>query len=99
MRWRQSRESQNVQDYRGRSTGGGRGFKFGIGGIVVLIAGYFLGVDPRLIMGLMSGGDTTQAEPEIEAGAPTDEGGQFVAHILGDTEQTWTEIFAQAGGE
>jgi predicted metalloprotease len=99
MRWRQSKESQNVQDYRGRSTGGGRGFKFGLGGIVVLIAGYFLGVDPGLIMGLLGGGTSSAPEPEIETSTPMDEGGQFVAHVLGDTEQTWTEIFANAGGE
>ena len=38
-----------------------------------------------------------QSEAPVEAGAPTDEAGQFVAHVLGDTEETWTAIFAQAG--
>jgi predicted metalloprotease len=28
---------------------------------------------------------------------PTDEGGAFVAHVLGDTEDTWGAIFAEAG--
>lgn len=98
MRWRKSRESQNVQDYRGRSTGGGRGMKFGLGGIVVLVVAYFAGIDPRLIMGLMGeGGAVPQGEPAIQPGAPADEGGQFVAHVLGDTEETWSAIFAQAG--
>ena len=51
-------------------------------------------------MGLLSAGDgAPQAESPIEAGAPSDEAGQFVSHVLGDTEETWTEIFAQAGGE
>jgi predicted metalloprotease len=101
MRWRQSRESQNIQDYRGRSTGGGGGgiAKFGIGGIVALLAAWYFGIDPRVVMSLMSGGDSPQAEAPIEAGAPTDEGGQFVAHVLGDTEETWTSIFQQAGRE
>jgi len=102
MRWRNSKESQNVEDYRGRSTGGGGGggMKFGLGGIVLLIVAYFAGVDPRLIMGLLGGGTgQPQAEAPVEAGAPADESGQFVAHILGDTEETWTGIFKQAGRE
>ncbi|HTU65034.1 MAG TPA: neutral zinc metallopeptidase [Steroidobacteraceae bacterium] len=103
MRWRQSRESQNIQDYRGRSTGGGGfgggGMKFGIGGIVALLAAWYFGIDPRVVMGLMGGSGTPQAEEEIASGAPTDEGGQFVAHVLGDTEETWTAIFQQAGRE
>jgi len=100
MRWRNSKESQNVQDYRGRSTGGGGGMKFGLGGIVLLIVAYFAGVDPRLIMGLLGGGTgQPQAEAPVEAGAPADEAGQFVSHVLGDTEETWTGIFNQAGRE
>ena len=102
MRWRNSKESQNVQDYRGRSTGGGGGggMKFGLGGIVVLIVAYFAGVDPRLIMGLLGGGTgQPQAEAPVEAGSPADESGQFVSHVLGDTEETWTGIFNQAGRE
>lgn len=98
MRWRQSRQSRNVQDYRGRSTGG-RGLKFGLGGIIALIAAYFMGIDPALIMGLLGGDAPMQSEAPIEAGAPTDEGGAFVAHVLGDTEETWTAIFAGAGRE
>ena len=98
MRWRQSKESQNIQDYRGRSTGGGGGIaKFGIGGIVAMLAAWYFGIDPRLIMGLMGDGSAPQAEAPIESGAPQDESGQFVAHILGDTEETWTAIFQQAG--
>ena len=103
MRWRNSKESQNVQDYRGRSTGGGGGgggMKFGLGGIVVLIVAYFAGVDPRLIMGLLGGGTgQPQAEAPVASGSPDDEAGQFVSHVLGDTEETWTAIFNQAGRE
>jgi predicted metalloprotease len=102
MRWRDSKESQNIEDYRGRSTGGGGGggfAKLGIGGIVALLAGWYFGIDPRVIMGLMSGSGAPQTEQPVAPGAPTDEGGQFVAHVLGDTEETWTAVFAQAGRE
>ncbi len=97
MRWRQTRASRNVEDYRGRSTGG-RGMKFGLGGVVALVAAYFLGIDPQLIMGLIDGGGV-QGETPVESGTPTDEGGLFVAHVLGDTEDTWSAIFAQNGRE
>jgi uncharacterized protein len=99
MRWRQSRQSQNVEDYRGRSTGG-RGLKLGVGGgIIALVAAYFLGIDPRVIMGVMGEGGGAQSEAPIEAGTPSDEVGQFVASVLGDTEDTWNAIFAEAGRE
>ncbi len=96
MRWRDSRESQNVEDYRGQPTGGG-GFKLGIGGIVIAIIAYFIG-GPDLVMSLFnSAGSAPQAEAPVEAGKPNDESGQFVVHVLGDTEETWTAIFSQAG--
>ena len=99
MRWRQSRESQNVEDYRGRRTGGGGGgMKFGVLGLVAIVGGYFLGIDPRLIMGLLGeGGAAPRSETPVQAGAPSDESGQFVAHVLGDTEDTWTAIFSENG--
>jgi len=98
MRWRDSRESQNVQDYRGRPTGGGGGgLKLGVGGIILAVIAYFVG-GPDLVMSLFSGsGSAPQAEAPIAAGAPSDEAGQFVSHVLGDTEETWTSIFSQAG--
>ena len=47
---------------------------------------------------LGSGADRAdQRRHPWKPGAPSDEGGQFVAHMLGDTEETWTAIFQQAG--
>jgi predicted metalloprotease len=98
MRWRQSRESQNVQDYRGRATGrGGGGMKLGLGGIVVAIIAYFVG-GPELVMSLFSGGGApVQSEAPVEAGSPQDDAGNFVTRVLGDTEDTWGAIFQQSG--
>lgn len=99
MRWRQSRESQNVQDYRGRATGGGGGLRLGLGGIVLAVIAYFVG-GPQLVMSLFSGaGSAPTSEAPVAPGAPSDESGQFVSHVLGDTEETWTSIFSQAGRE
>jgi len=99
MRWRQSRESENVRDYRGQPTGrgGGGGLKLGLGGIVIAVIAYFVG-GPELVMSLLSGsGSAPQSEQQAPTGTASDEGGQFVKHVLGDTEDTWSKIFAQAG--
>jgi uncharacterized protein len=105
MRWREGRRSENVEDTRGRSDGGGGmggGFKLGIGSLVLMAAAYFLGIDPRLVMGVMqatqSAAPTQDAAP-AESSRPTDEGGDFLSVVLADTEDTWGEIFRQAGAE
>jgi predicted metalloprotease len=102
MRWRDTKESQNVEDYRGQNTGGGggggfRGIHFGLGTIVLAVIAYFVG-GPQLVMSLFSGaGAPTQQQTPVAPGSPADESGQFVSHVLGDTEVTWTKIFADAG--
>jgi predicted metalloprotease len=105
MRWRDGRRSDNVEDMRGRGGGGGMGgggggFKLGIGGLVLAAAAYFLGVDPRMIMGIMQatqGGDTALESGPVETSRPTDEGGDFLSVVLADTEDTWTALFSAAG--
>jgi len=100
MRWRDGRRSTNVEDVRGRSGSGmGRGAKLGGGTLVILIAAYFLGVDPQLVMGLVDDGGlggTTQVGPE-ETAPPADEAGQYAATVLAFTEDVWTPLFAEAG--
>ncbi|MEO6079458.1 MAG: neutral zinc metallopeptidase [Steroidobacteraceae bacterium] len=101
MRWREGRRSDNVEDMRGRGGGGmgGGGFKLGIGGLVIAAAAYFLGVDPQLIMGIMQGGGTTQDAGPVETSKPTDEAGDFMAVVLADTEDTWSELFRAGGAQ
>ena len=100
MRWDDFRRSDNVEDARGGGgfhVPGGRG-GLGIGTIVVLgLVGYALGIDPRLLIGgaeMLSGTQQQQQAPPTRKGAPTDRMGQFVAAVLGDTEDQWKEIFA-----
>ena len=98
MRWQGSRRSENVEDYRG-SRFGGAGLKLGVGGtLVALVAGYFLGIDPRLILGLTESLPTGPA-PTAQTGVPQDEAGQFISAVLGETEDTWSAIFQQNGRE
>jgi len=98
VRWGNLRESTNVEDVRGSTGGGGRGLKLGIGGtLLALVASYFLGIDPRVILGLVSAVPSQQAAPTATRGTPADEQGRFIAAVLGGTEDTWSAIF-QANG-
>jgi uncharacterized protein len=106
MRWDQFRRSDNIEDSRGAGGfpgGAGGAGGLGIGTIVVLgLIGWALGIDPRvLIQGAqdLSGGPQSQYETQrpVQSGTPNDRIGQFVAAVVGDTEDRWTEIFAQGG--
>jgi uncharacterized protein len=109
MRWEDFRRSDNIEDRRDEdgAGGGGGGMPVGAGGlgigtIVVLgLVGWALGIDPRLLIGgaeMLSGGSsqTHQAPrdaPTRHTGRPSDQSGDFVAAILGDTEDRWKDIF------
>lgn len=97
MRWRQGKRSQNIEDRRGSS---GRGRKAaGLGGgatILAFIAAMVLGVDPSQLTALLAGGQNSQQAP-VQSNAQEDEVKDFLAVVLGDTEQVWGQIFQQAG--
>jgi predicted metalloprotease len=97
MRWKTGRRSTNIEDRRG-SRAGGVAFKGGIGTIVIALAiGYFLGIDPRVLLQIQQG--IAPAAPDTPY-APTAEEQQladFVSVVLADTEDTWNAIFREAG--
>ena len=103
MRWQMSRRSRNVEDRRGMSPGGlGRGARVGgVGGIGVIalaLVAMFLGVDPSVILsGIPVGGEPEPAV--VRGGAPPgdDQDAQFVAAVLGQTEDAWGDIFTRSG--
>ncbi|GGH12105.1 membrane protein [Alsobacter metallidurans] len=114
MRWDDLRTSENVEDRRGDGGGfgggGGSGFglgggRLGIGAIVVLsLAGWALGIDPRILIGgaeMVTGGRApTQESRSAPTSQPTDDSGRFVAKILGETEDVWSQLMpAQANRE
>ncbi|WP_146909691.1 KPN_02809 family neutral zinc metallopeptidase [Arenimonas daejeonensis] len=104
MKWRSARRSSNVEDRRGMGPGGGGGMKLGLGGIaIVVVIGLLLGKNPMEMLGLLA--EVQQQAPagtDQPGGATTapvdDEASQFVASILGETEDVWGAIF-QASGE
>lgn len=100
MRWDDLRESSNVEDVRDSTGGGGRGLKFGVGGtLLALVASYFLGIDPRVILGLMSAVPSQSPAPVAAQGTPQDPQARFIAAVLGETEDTWSAIFQANGAQ
>jgi uncharacterized protein len=101
MDWEKGEESENLEDRRGmspRTVAVG-----GLGTIILLVVGYFLGVDPQKLNQLVGnvqvggGGNAQVAErpptPEEERSR------KFAATILGFTEKVWGEQFRLAGKE
>jgi uncharacterized protein len=107
MLWKKGRRSDNVEDARDDSGGGGGlriggGKGLGLVGIVVVVAfGLLTGQDPMHILGQLTGqlGQQTSqvAPPSRPASAANDPQVDFVRAILGDTEDTWGMIFQQGG--
>jgi uncharacterized protein len=105
--FRRSDNIEDRRDEDGSVGGGGGGMPVGAGGlgigtIVVLgLVGWALGIDPRLLIGGAEmlgggGGQTHQAPrdaPQRQTSKPSDKAGDFVAAILGDTEDRWKDIF------
>ena len=96
MRWRDSRQSDNVEDRRGMSIS--RGTKIGgVGGlglVAIVLIGWFFGIDPTV---LLQGVQETQT-PSVSVqqnSRPTanDDQRKFVAVVLAETEDVWHEAF------
>jgi len=108
MRWEDFRRSDNIEDARGGGYEGGGGFGLPIGGggigvgtvIVLGLIGWAFGIDPSV---LISGADIAsrsrtqygqQYRPNsTRSGTPSDQMGQFVAAVLGNTEDVWSQVF------
>ena len=99
MRWQSSRRSENVEDQRGR--GIPRGPAIGGGAaIIILIIGLLLGGDPALLLNTLGESGVDQSTTMTESGplSPADEASRdFVAAVLGETEDVWKDIFSQHG--
>ena len=114
MRWGNMRESDNVEDRESAGPAGGLGGGFKLGGVglvAVLAISWFLGLNPLDVLVSLQGGDSpsapTQSAPPSSTSGPAstsapgarDEIKEFIARILGDTEDTWSAIFKRMGRE
>ncbi len=98
MRWDDLRQSTNIEDVRASTGAGGPGLRLGVGGTLLALAGaYFFGIDPRLILGLMSAVPSQTAAPTAQYGTPQDPQGRFIAAVLGETEDAWGALFQAQG--
>jgi uncharacterized protein len=101
MRWDDFRRSENVEDVRGGGFGGmpmGAG-GLGIGGVILItLLGWVFGIDPSALLNVFNGQTPSSYEAPTTTGraTPEDRTGQFVAAVLGDTEDRWKELFQQS---
>ena len=100
MRWRDGRQSDNIEDRRGMSIP--RGAKIGgVGGLgllAIVVIGMFLGIDPTVL--LQGVPDIQTPSVSVQPGdrpALNDDQRQFVAVVLGETEDVWHEAFQKMG--
>jgi predicted metalloprotease len=113
MRFGDERESTNFEDVTGRSGGfGGGGFgggglgcllplvasRFGIGGVIVLVIGYFLLSSLGGLGSLGGGGSQVPAtQQSASAGQSTLDPNtkHFMLQVLASTEDVWTKLLGQ----
>jgi predicted metalloprotease len=106
MRFGDERESSNFEDVTGRSGGGGFGggslgcliplvaSRFGIGGVVVLVIGYFI----LTSLGALNGGGGIAPSSQQQVGAPAGQSrldpntSHFVRQVLASTEDVWSKL-------
>ena len=96
MRWTMGRRSDNVEDRRGSSVplvAGG-----GIGSIILVLVALYFGIDPSVVLQSEPPPAATQQAPAASSRGG-DEIRDFVAVVLGDTEDTWRALFRRMNRE
>jgi predicted metalloprotease len=98
MKLDESPRSDNVEDDRG-SGFGRRGAGIGIGTIVIVVIGYFMGINPVTLLSLLNGDPqaVTAPAPANTAADANDPQVDFVRAILGETEAVWGAYFKDIG--
>lgn len=95
MLWQGRRQSSNVDDRRGMSTGG-LAVGGGVIGVIALLLNFFLGGgDPSSLPQLTQTGQSAPQNQEEKVA--DDERANFVKVVLADTEDIWSKIFEQMG--
>jgi len=113
MRFGDERESSNFEDVTGRSGGGfgGGGLgcllpliasRFGIGGVIVVVIGYFL-LNSLGVLGGGGGGEVTGPSSQQQVGAPSGQSTldpnikRFSLQVLASTEDVWGSLLQRQG--
>jgi predicted metalloprotease len=99
MKWIGRRQSDNVEDRRGMSSGGKTIVGGGIIGIIILLLNTFGGENAQMITPILeqfNQQQTTQTESRPLTEAEKVEG-KFVETLMADNEDVWTKIFEENG--
>jgi predicted metalloprotease len=99
MKWIGRRQSDNVEDRRGMSSGGKTIVGGGIIGIIILLVNAFGGENAQMITPILEQFNQqqttqTQSRPLTEQEKVE---GEFVKTLLADNEDVWTKIFQENG--
>jgi predicted metalloprotease len=96
MRWRGERQSTNIEDRRGLSTGkvavGG-----GLGTIVILIIALLFGVNPQTLLEQVPSSPSSDVSSSRPVNPAEEELKQFTSVVLAKSEDVWTDVFRQNG--
>lgn len=95
MRWREGRQSQNIEDRRGLGRGGMA--IGGLGGIVVLIIALLMGADPRQLLEQVPTEGPAPSSSSRSTNPEEEELRQFTSAVLANTEDVWSQTFRQMG--
>lgn len=97
MQWRGGRESGNVEDRRGVSTGGKVAIGGGLAGIIVLVLSLITGRDLSGLLSILPSGEPTeQTTTAAERGPRADDStAAMISVVLGSTEDVWSKVFPQ----
>lgn len=101
MRLDNERESDNIEDRRGMSTGGRGLVGGGIGTLVLALVAMYFGVDPSIVLnqaGNLGGTSATADSPaQVRTSPQEEQTKQMLSKILANTEDTWGKLFSESG--
>lgn len=97
MKWIGRRQSDNVDDRRGMSSGGKTIVGGGILGIIILLLNAFGGENAQMITPILEQFNNQPTEQTQERPLTTDEEkeGEFIKTLLADNEDIWAKIFEE----
>ncbi|MDD2382242.1 MAG: neutral zinc metallopeptidase [Mariniphaga sp.] len=98
MLYKGRRQSSNVEDRRGLSTGKKIGIRGGLLGVVGIIIYVLLGGDPQMALSFLQfDSGQTESSTEYQPTPHEEELAEFVSVVLADTEDVWHKLFNEMG--
>lgn len=97
MKWSGRRQSDNMEDRRGMSSGGKTIVGGGIIGIVILLLNTFGGENAQMLTPILEQFNQGQSAPteQRDLTAAEIEEGKFIKTLLADNEDVWAKIFQE----